>query len=124
MPFEADFLDYLRGLSFTERRAFDMAMGYVFGKISDLGIRLPKSGLYMFLKASEVPLGPFTMVTATAAICFARRLGFFLHRASVWTAPPAPTSMVDGMQLMICRQLLVGWATEPVFDSKRRRCRD
>ena len=59
VPFEADFLDYLRGLSFTERRAFDMAMGYVFGKISDLGIRLPKSGLYMFLKASESPLGPF-----------------------------------------------------------------
>jgi len=59
VPFEADFLNYLRGLSFTERRAFDMAMGYVFGKISDLGIRLPKSGLYMFLKASASPLGPF-----------------------------------------------------------------
>jgi SAM-dependent methyltransferase len=59
VPFEADFLDYLRGLSFTERRAFDMAMGYVFGKISDLGIKLPKSGLYMFLKASGAPLGPF-----------------------------------------------------------------
>ena len=59
VPFEADFLNYLRGLSFSERRAFDMAMGYVFGKISDLGIRLPKSGLYMFLKASESPLGPF-----------------------------------------------------------------
>jgi len=59
VPFEADFLNYLRGLSFTERRAFDMAMGYVFGKISDLGIRLPKSGLYMFLKASTAPLGPF-----------------------------------------------------------------
>ncbi|HVQ37386.1 MAG TPA: class I SAM-dependent methyltransferase [Pyrinomonadaceae bacterium] len=59
VPFETDFLDYLRGLSFTERRAFDMAMGYVFGKISDLGIKLPKSGLYMFLKASAAPLGPF-----------------------------------------------------------------
>jgi SAM-dependent methyltransferase len=59
VPYEADFLDYLRGLSFTERRAFDMAMGYVFGKISDLGIKLPKSGLYMFLKASAAPLGPF-----------------------------------------------------------------
>lgn len=59
VPFEADFLNYLRGLSFTERRAFDMAMGYVFGKISDLGIKLPKSGLYMFLKASAAPLGPF-----------------------------------------------------------------
>jgi SAM-dependent methyltransferase len=59
LPFEADFLDYLRGLSFKERRAFDMAMGYVFGKISDLGIRLPKSGLYLFLKASNAPLGPF-----------------------------------------------------------------
>lgn len=59
VPFERDFLDYLRGLSFTERRAFDLAMGYVFGKISDLGIKLPKSGLYMFLKASAVPPGPF-----------------------------------------------------------------
>jgi cyclopropane fatty-acyl-phospholipid synthase-like methyltransferase len=59
LNFEEDFLDYLRGLSFKERRAFDMAMGYVFGKISDLDLTLPKSGLYVFLKASNVPLGPF-----------------------------------------------------------------
>jgi SAM-dependent methyltransferase len=59
LPFEDDFLEYLRGLSFGERRAFDMAMGYVFGKISDLNVRLPSSGLYMFLKASDAPLGPF-----------------------------------------------------------------
>ena len=59
LPFERDFLEYLRGLSFSERRAFDMAMGYVFGKISDLNLRLPKSGLYVFLKASDAPLGPF-----------------------------------------------------------------
>jgi len=59
LSFEEDFLDYLRGLSFKERRAFDMAMGYVFGKISDLDLTLPKSGLYVFLKASNVPLGLF-----------------------------------------------------------------
>jgi ubiquinone/menaquinone biosynthesis C-methylase UbiE len=59
LTFEDDYLDYLRNLSFKERRAFDMAMGYVFGKISDLHIRLPKSGLYVFLKASDAPLGPF-----------------------------------------------------------------
>lgn len=59
LTFEDDFLDYLRSLSFKERRAFDMAMGYVFGKISDLRIQLPKSGLYVFLKASDAPLGPF-----------------------------------------------------------------
>lgn len=59
LPFENDFIDYLRGLSFKERRAFDMAMGYVFGKISDLHIKLPKAGLYVLLKASEAPLGPF-----------------------------------------------------------------
>jgi SAM-dependent methyltransferase len=59
LPFEDDFLEYLRGLSFGERRAFDMAMGYVFGKISDLNVRLPRSGLYMFLKASNAPLGSF-----------------------------------------------------------------
>jgi SAM-dependent methyltransferase len=59
LPFEPDFVEYLRGLSHTERRAFDMAMGYVFGKISDLHVRLPKSGLYVLLKASNAPLGPF-----------------------------------------------------------------
>ncbi|MGH9932525.1 MAG: methyltransferase domain-containing protein [Pyrinomonadaceae bacterium] len=59
LGFEDDFLDYLQGLSFKERRAFDMAMGYVFGKVSDLNLRLPKSGLYVFLKASDAPLGPF-----------------------------------------------------------------
>lgn len=59
LDFEDDFLDYLRGLSFKERRAFDMAMGYVFSKVSDLNIHLPKSGLYVFIKASDAPLGPF-----------------------------------------------------------------
>jgi SAM-dependent methyltransferase len=59
LSFETDFLDYLRGLSFKERRAFDMAMGYVFGKVSDLNIPLPRAGLYVFLKASNQALGPF-----------------------------------------------------------------
>src|SRR6185436_8965864 len=59
LDFEDDFLDYLRGLSFKERRAFDMAMGYVFAKVSDLNIHLPRSGLYVFVKASDAPLGPF-----------------------------------------------------------------
>ncbi|HEV3471478.1 MAG TPA: methyltransferase domain-containing protein [Pyrinomonadaceae bacterium] len=59
LPFEADFVEYLRGLSAAERRAFDMAMGYVFGKISDLHVRLPKGGLYVLVKASDAPLGPF-----------------------------------------------------------------
>lgn len=59
LSFEADFLDYLRGLSFKERRAFDMAMGYVFNKISDLNLHLPTSGLYVLLKASDAPLGSF-----------------------------------------------------------------
>jgi cyclopropane fatty-acyl-phospholipid synthase-like methyltransferase len=59
LHFESDFLDYLRSLSFKERRAFDLAMGYVFGKISDLQMSLPKGGLYLFLKASDRPLGPF-----------------------------------------------------------------
>lgn len=59
VPFDADFIDYLRGLSFDERRAFDMAMGYVFGKISDLGLKLPSSGLYLLLKASNGAPEPF-----------------------------------------------------------------
>ena len=59
LPFEDDFIDYLRELSFKERRAFDMAMGYVFSKISDLHVKLPKAGLYVLLKASPSPLGSF-----------------------------------------------------------------
>lgn len=59
VPFDKDFVEYLRGLSYKERRAFDMAMGYVFQRISDLHIKLPPSGLYMLLKASRAPLGPF-----------------------------------------------------------------
>ena len=59
LPFEPDFVEYLRGLSHAERRAFDMAMGYVFGKVSDLHVRLPKSGLYVLVKASQAALGSF-----------------------------------------------------------------
>ena len=58
-PFDRDFVDYLRGLSFDERRAFDMAMGYVFGKISDLHVQLPSSGLYLLVKASNTAPEPF-----------------------------------------------------------------
>lgn len=56
---EADFLDYLRGLSFKERRAFDLAMGYVFSKISDLEVRLTSGSPRILVKASESPLGSF-----------------------------------------------------------------
>jgi len=91
LPFEDDFLDYLRGLSFGERRAFDMAMGYVFNKISDLNLRLPKSGLYVFLKASDAPLGPFynehrergalfSPAEASGAVAGAKREGVCLDR--------------------------------------------
>jgi SAM-dependent methyltransferase len=55
---EPDFLDYLRGMSFEERRAFNMAMGYVFGKVSEYAISLPGSE-YVFLKGASVPLGSF-----------------------------------------------------------------
>jgi SAM-dependent methyltransferase len=58
-PFDADFIDYLRGLSFDERHAFDMAMGYVFGKISDLDLQLPSSGLYLLVKATDEAPEPF-----------------------------------------------------------------
>ena len=58
-PFDADLIDYLRGLSFDERRAFDRAMGYVFGRISDLHVQLPSSGLYLLVKASNTAPEPF-----------------------------------------------------------------
>lgn len=55
---DKDFLDYLRGLSFNERRAFNMAMGYVFERISEYQIKMPASG-YLLVKASDQPLGKF-----------------------------------------------------------------
>ena len=58
-PFDRDFIDYLRGLSFDERRAFDIAMGYIFARVSDLNLQLPSSGLYLLLKASNVAPEPF-----------------------------------------------------------------
>jgi ubiquinone/menaquinone biosynthesis C-methylase UbiE len=58
-PFDKDFIDYVRGLSFDERRAFDLAMGYIFGRISDLHVQLPSSGLYLLVKASNVAPEPF-----------------------------------------------------------------
>lgn len=58
-PFDRDFIDYLRGLSFDQQHAFDMAMGYVFQKISDLHVKLPSSGLYVLVKASNAAPEPF-----------------------------------------------------------------
>jgi hypothetical protein len=55
---DKDFLDYLRGLSFAERRAFNMAMGFVFQQVSDMNVKLPASE-YLLLKAASVPLGSF-----------------------------------------------------------------
>jgi ubiquinone/menaquinone biosynthesis C-methylase UbiE len=55
---DRDFLDYLRGLSFSERRAFNMAMGYVFDRVSNYQIKMPASG-YLLVKASDEPLGDF-----------------------------------------------------------------
>lgn len=55
---DQDFLDYLRELSASERRAFNMAMGYVYERISNSAIRMPKSG-YLLVKASDEPLGDF-----------------------------------------------------------------
>ncbi len=55
---DPDLLDYLRGLSFNERRAFNMAMGYVFERISEFEIKMPASG-YLLVKASQQALGEF-----------------------------------------------------------------
>jgi len=56
---EPDFLEYLRGLSFKERRAFDLAMGYVCSRVSDLGVSMPSNATQFLLKASDAPLGSF-----------------------------------------------------------------
>jgi ubiquinone/menaquinone biosynthesis C-methylase UbiE len=60
---EPDFLEYLRGLSFKERRAFDLAMGYVCSRVSDLGVSVSSNAMsqatQFLLKTSDAPLGPF-----------------------------------------------------------------
>ena len=56
---EEDFLEYVRGLSFKERRAFDLAMGYVFSKLSDVKVSLPGGTPQILLKASDAQPGPF-----------------------------------------------------------------
>ncbi len=56
-PVEEDFLDYLRNLSFRERRAFDMAMGYVYDKLNALKIETPRSDFRIFVKASDQAFG-------------------------------------------------------------------
>ncbi len=56
---DSDFVEYVRGLTQKERRAFDIAMGYVFDRVSDLGVAEPGSAQSVLLKASDVPLGPF-----------------------------------------------------------------
>ena len=76
VPFDADFIDYLRGLSFSERHAFDMAMGYVFGKISDLGLKLPSSGLYLLVKATDGPSEPFYNAHRDRSDLFGSRVAF------------------------------------------------
>ena len=76
VPFDADFIEYLRGLSFSERHAFDMAMGYVFGKISDLNLKLPSSGLYLLVKATDGSAEPFYNAHRDRNDLFGSRLGF------------------------------------------------
>ncbi len=59
LPFcDDDFLAYVRTLNPAERRAFDMAMGYVFGRLSAHDTKLPGSG-FVLLKASAQPLRQF-----------------------------------------------------------------
>lgn len=76
VPFDADFIEYLRGLSFSERHAFDMAMGYVFGKISELGLKLPSSGLYLLVKATDGPPEPFYNAHRDRSDLFGSRVTF------------------------------------------------
>ena len=76
VPFDADFIEYLRGLSFNERRAFDMAMGYVFGKVSDLNLKLPSCGLYLLVKATDGPPEPFYNAHRDRGDLFGSRVTF------------------------------------------------
>jgi ubiquinone/menaquinone biosynthesis C-methylase UbiE len=59
LPFcDDDFLAYVRALNQAERRAFDMAMGYVFRRLSQSNVALPPSG-FVLVKASARELGDF-----------------------------------------------------------------
>ena len=77
---DSDLLEYLRGLSHNERRAFNMAMGYVFQQISDFDIKLPRSE-YLFLKASNAPLGNFYNEHRDLTSLLARERGTDLNKS-------------------------------------------
>ncbi len=55
---EPEFLRYVKSLNSSERRAFDMAMGYVFSKISEYDLPVPTSE-YVLVKASDVEFKAF-----------------------------------------------------------------
>jgi ubiquinone/menaquinone biosynthesis C-methylase UbiE len=99
VPFDADFIEYLRGLSFSERRAFDMAMGYVFGRISDLGLKLPSSGLYLLVKATDGPPAPFYNAHRDRGDLFGSRVTFGAGWYAVNETPRLARWMDKGSRL-------------------------
>lgn len=101
VPFDADFIQYLRGLSFSERHAFDMAMGYVFGKISDLGLKLPSSGLYLLVKASDGPPESFYNAHRDRSDLFGSRIEFGAGWYAVNHTPRLARWMDQRSQLQI-----------------------
>ena len=131
MPFDADFLDYLRKLSYSERRAFDMAMGYVFGKISDLHIKLPKDGLYISSKASNAEPEPFYNAHRDRSDLFETQITFdkwrpieFPKLHDGWDAPlfnckQIPSRKLNSISQHTCR--VAGETTEAGVS--RKRCR-
>ncbi|HZT60189.1 MAG TPA: methyltransferase domain-containing protein [Pyrinomonadaceae bacterium] len=109
LPFESDFVEYLRGLTFAERRAFDMAMGYVFGKISDLHVRLPKSGLYVLVKASDAPLGSFYNEHRDRSALFTSGTNDALADAALHSDSTAPVGAARSFCLDRAAEFDDGW---------------
>jgi len=61
LSYDSDFIAYLKAMSDEEIRVFNIAMGYVFAKISEMNISAPGNvGGFLFLKASDKEMGPLT----------------------------------------------------------------
>jgi ubiquinone/menaquinone biosynthesis C-methylase UbiE len=117
---EPDFLEYLRGLSFKERRAFDLAMGYVYSRISDLGVSLPSGIPQVLLKAVRFSARTFLQRAPRIAGGYSLARGRTrLKMVCASTAAARPVLTMGGSSQRCCHRSPVGWEGRQEFASTR-----
>ena len=85
-----------------------MAMGYVFAKVSDLNLRLPKSGFYVFVKATGAPLGAFNNEHRDRTGLFSMVQDSEKNCCASTAAALLPLTTAGSNQTC-CRRLRAGW---------------